>query len=261
MQKASDNITVFLLITTFLIMLMGVFILTILFAHRRKQIAYLERIKEIEANYEKNILQTQLEIQEQTFQHISQEIHDNISLSLTLAKLNLNTLDWTDKQRVEEKIESSVDLLSKSIIDLRNISQGLNADIIFQQGLLKAVEDEIFRIRQADPFKVEFELKGIPVYLDHKKELVIFRIIQEAFNNIIKHAEADKMKMVLHYHTAKLDIHINDDGLGFDTRQLTESNHAGLRNMETRVKMLNGSMQISSQPGKGTSHLFTIPFD
>ena len=64
MQDTSYNITVFLLVTIFLIMLMGVFIITILFIHRKKQIAYLEKIKDIEANYEKNILQTQLEIQD-----------------------------------------------------------------------------------------------------------------------------------------------------------------------------------------------------
>ena len=261
MQNASYNITVFLLITTFLIMLMGVFILTILFVHRRKQIAYQEKIKEVEANYEKNLLQTQLEIQEQTFQNISREIHDNISLSLTLAKLHLNTLDWKDTIRREEKIDSSIGLLTKSITELRNISQGLNADIIFQQGLLKAIEEEVQRVRHTDLFKIEYEIAGAPIYFDHKRELVIFRIIQEAFNNVIKHAEANRMKLLLYYDEVQLIIQISDDGLGFDPKSSDKNYHAGLKNMDTRIKMLNGQMKISSQPGKGTSHLFTIPFE
>jgi len=178
MQNTTHDITVFLLITTFLIMLMGVFILTILFVHRRKQIIYQEKLKEIEANYEKNLLQTQLEIQEQTFQNISREIHDNISLSLTLAKLYLHTVDWNEKERSCHKIESSIGLLTKSITELRNISQGLNADIIFQQGLLKAIDDEMQRIRQTGLFIVEYELTGTPVYFDNEKELIIFRINQ-----------------------------------------------------------------------------------
>lgn len=240
-------------------MLMGVFILTILFVHRRRQIAYQQKIKEIEANYEKNILQTQLEIQEQTLEHISLEIHDNVSLSLTLAKLNLNTVNWEERQKTEDKIESSISLLSKSISDLRNLSQSMNADVIFQQGLLRAVEEEIGRIGESGIFELTFDIKGTPVYLDHQKELVIFRVIQEAFNNIIKHAKAEKVKLLLDYNDNKLIIHITDDGLGFDPHQKQTNGHAGLKNMESRLKMLNGTMQIHSEPRKGTNHLFTIP--
>lgn len=83
---------------------MAAFIFFILFLHRKRQIAYFQKINEIEVNYEKNLLKTKLEIQEQTFQHISGEIHDNISLSLTLAKLNLNTIEWHDKKGILVKV-------------------------------------------------------------------------------------------------------------------------------------------------------------
>src|SRR5947207_2167764 len=99
MQNNSYDITALLLITTFLIMLMAVFILFIIFIYRKKQITFQEKINAIEANYEKNLLKSKLEIQEQTFQHISREIHDNITLSLTLAKLHLHTIDWNNKEK------------------------------------------------------------------------------------------------------------------------------------------------------------------
>jgi two-component system, NarL family, sensor kinase len=261
MQNNTYNITTFLLITTFLIMLMAVFILFILFLHRKKQLAYQGKIKEIEANYEKNILQTQLEIQEQTFQHISREIHDNITLSLTLAKLHLHTLDWNDKKASDEKVDTSINLLTNSIAQLSDISKSLNADIIIQHGLLKAIEDELQRIRQAGLFTLEYELTGTPLYMDNQKELIIFRIIQESFNNIIKHAEADNARLVLHYNTVKLVATISDDGMGFDTELSGANHHAGLKNMETRIKVLKGEMNISSRPGKGTVLSFNIPFE
>lgn len=261
MQSTSHNITIFLLVTTFLIMLMGVFILTIIFIHRKKQIAYQENIKEIEANYEKNILQTQLEIQEQTFQNISREIHDNISLSLTLAKLNLNTLNWSEMEKTEEKVATSIELLTNSIAELSDISKSLSANIIIQHGLLKAIEDEINHIRQAGLFSVEFELSGTPIYLDNQKELIIFRIIQESFNNIIKHANAQHTKLGLQYDSDKLIITISDDGKGFDTKTPEVNRKAGLKNMETRIKILKGEMQVNSQPGKGTILLFKIYFE
>lgn len=240
---------------------MAVFIFFIIFLHRKKQIAYHEKIKDIEANFEKNILQAQLEIQEQTFQNISREIHDNISLSLTLAKLHLHTLDWTDLEKTEEKVVTSIELLTNSIAELSDISKSLNADIIIQHGLLKAIEDELQYIRQAGLFTLDFELTGTPLYMDNRKELIIFRIIQESFNNIIKHSEAENAKLALHYDTEKLIISISDDGMGFDTKLPGVNRQAGLKNMETRIKILKGEMQINSQPGTGTVLLFKIPFE
>ncbi len=261
MQNTSYNITVFLLVTTFLIMLMGAFILTILFIHRKKQIAFQENIKEIETNYEKNILQSQLEIQEQTFQNISREIHDNISLSLTLAKLHLHTLEWTDLNKTVEKVNTSIELLTNSIAELSDISKSLSANIIIQHGLLKAIDDELHHIRQTGLFSVAFELSGTPIYLDNQKELIIFRIIQESFNNIIKHAEAHHTKLDLHYNLANLIITISDDGRGFDTKISGINRQAGLKNMETRIIILKGEIEINSQPGSGTVLIFKIPFE
>lgn len=261
MQNSTNDIIIFLLVTTFLIMVMSVFIITLLFLHRKKQINYQEKIKEAEANYEKNLLKIQLEIQEQTFQNISREIHDNISLSLTLGKLHLHTIDWADNATSHEKVNISIELLTKSIAGLSDISKSLNADIIIQHGLLKAIEDEMKRIRQAGLFTLEYELTGTPVYMNNQKELIIFRIIQEAFNNIIKHAEADRARLDLHYNTSKLVITISDNGKGFNTEITGTNRQAGLKNMETRIKILNGNMHINSQPGKGTILSFTIPFE
>ena len=252
--------TTFLLLVTFLVVLMAGFILTILFLHRKRQIAYEEKLINIQSDYERNLLKTKLEIQEQTFQNISCEIHDNISLSLTLAKLHLHTIDWKNEETRNEKIDTSINLLSTSIAELRDISKGLNADVIIQHGLIKALEDELHRIRQAGMFLVDFEITGIPEYMDHQKELIIFRIIQEAFNNIIKHSGATKTKLLLNFNVSILSIIISDNGNGF-YKDLTLSNRqAGLKNMETRIRILKGEMKIESRPGAGTILSFTIPF-
>ncbi|HET9431673.1 MAG TPA: ATP-binding protein [Chitinophagaceae bacterium] len=240
---------------------MAGFILTILFLYRKKQISHHEHLNQMQADFEKNLMKTQLEMQEQTFQNISREIHDNISLSLTLAKLHLHMLDWNDREKLAEKINSSIELLSHSIHDLSDISKGLNAEIISQQGLIKSLEREIQFIRDTKLFGIDYRFTGSPVYLDAKKELIIFRIVQEAFNNIIKHAGAVKVKLRLHYTKIKLYIIISDDGKGFDAAEAFSKQQAGLRNMETRVKMLTGNMTINSLPGQGTTLSFKIPIE
>lgn len=259
MQKTPYDIVVFLVVVSGLIVFMVAFIVFMLYLYRKKQLGFEKDILQIKEDNEKTVLNAQLEIQEQTLLHIAREIHDNISLSLTLAKLQLNTFDWNDKEGSSDKLNSSVELLTKSIAELSDISKGMNADIIIQQGLLRAIEEEIRRIRQAGLFTVNYTLTGMPVYMNAQQELIIFRIIQEAFNNIIKHAKTWNASLQLHYTAIELQFTIADNGVGFDTGQPGKYQQAGLKNMATRTKMLGGTMIIESRPGQGASLNFTIP--
>src|SRR4030095_2533897 len=110
MQKATNDIAIFLFIVSLLIVALVVFIVIMLYTYRQKQFLFFQNLEQIKLDHEKNLLATQLEIQEQTFQNISREIHDNISLSLTLAKLQLNTLNLNDKELSAEKIDLSIEL-------------------------------------------------------------------------------------------------------------------------------------------------------
>src|SRR5215831_878551 len=130
MRAAPYDLILFVLVCTILILLMAGFIVTILYLYRKKQLGYNKAIEEMKLDYQKNILHTQLEMQEQTLQHISREIHDNITLSLTLAKLNLNTLDWEHPNKTRNQIDSALQQISKAIAQLSNISKGMNTELI-----------------------------------------------------------------------------------------------------------------------------------
>ena len=227
--------------------------------YKRRQNYFLKETEKLKLDYEKNLLSTRLEIQEETFLNISREIHDNISLSLTLAKLHLNTLDLSNRQKTEEQLNQSINLLSNSIIELSEISKSLNAELIAQQGLLKALENEIKRIEEIKLFKLEYKVEGNPVYLDAQKELIIFRIIQESFNNIIKHSAATVAELRLNYNASKLYVNISDNGKGFENEKIKNERQAGLKNMRSRTAIINGSMNLKSIPGHGTSLSFIIP--
>ncbi len=265
MQKEVGHIAIFLVIVSALILLLVAFIILMLYLYKKRQIVFVHNLEQIKLDHERNILAAQLEIQEQTFQHISREIHDNVSLSLTLAKLQLNTLEWGDSKKTMNMVESSIELLSRSIHDLSNISKSLDADAIIQQGLLSVLETEIKRISSTGLLTIGFEVSGSPVYLSTHKELIIFRIIQEAINNIIKHAGTKNASINLHYNSTHLHIGICDNGTGFDyadyLSKKKNNNKAGLKNMETRANMIKGRMQLKSQLGGGTSVSFTIPFE
>ena len=262
MQKANYDIVLFLVASTLLILLMAGFIVTILYLYRRKQLTYFKTIEELKLDYEKSLLHTQLEIQEQTLQHISREIHDNISLSLTLAKLNLNTFDWHCPSKAKNQINCSLEQVSKAITDLSYLSKGLNSELIANQGLIEVLRSEVERLKELSLFDLNYTITGTEVFMDSQKELVIFRIIQEAFNNIIKHAKATIVKLSLHYDIDELKILITDNGKGFSKETISENRRssAGLNNMNKRAKVLNGKTIIQSRPESGTSVYITIPY-
>jgi signal transduction histidine kinase len=264
MQAYSNQVIFFLIISTAAILLLVGLIVMLIYLYQKKQLAYQQKLDTMKLDHEKNLLSAQVEMQENTFQDISREIHDNINLSLTLAKLSLNTLDWGNFSRVNIQINSTLEQITKAIKDLSDISKSLNSDLIINQGLIKALEKEIEKINQVHLFDLEFKVTGDPIFMEAQKELIIFRIVQEGFNNIIKHAQATFVELKLHYNNEHLDVSLSDNGKGFCNETLEQNadkgSKAGLNNIRKRAAMFNGKAIIDSQPGTGTLVFITIPY-
>lgn len=250
-----------IIITTSLIVLLGSFIILAIFLYQKNQLRAQKSIEEIKSNQEKKILESQVEIQEQTFDHISREIHDNISLDLTLSKLHLNTLNYPTPAVNQEKINSSIQLIGNVIQKLNNISKSLDPGLVKEHGLFHALENEISIIRKTGIYKVAYAVNGIPRSIQPDKALIIFRIIQESLNNIIKHAKASTISLALNFNEHLLDINIEDNGVGFESRnsKINIFNGLGIKNIRKRTTMLDGEFEIISYIGKGTQLKFRIP--
>jgi two-component system, NarL family, sensor kinase len=259
MQAVNSHISLFIIISTAIVFLLAILIVTLLYLYQKRQIAYDNNVSNLKLDFERNLLKTQIEIQEQTFDTISKEIHDNISLSLTLAKLNLNTLSWNNIPETRNSVNCSIDLIGTSISDLSNLSKTLNPEVVGNIGLTKSVQIEVEKIMRMARLKVKYEVKGEPIFLSCEKELIIFRIIQESFNNIIKHAKATKVLLELNYCDYFLDILVKDNGIGF-VKKDPASSGAGLQNMQTRVKSFGGQFILETRPNKGTQILITVPY-
>jgi signal transduction histidine kinase len=263
MQTDNRLIVLLIVITTAVIFLLATIIITLLYFYKKRQIAYQQNLNSLRLDFEKNLLKTQVEIQEQTFQHISREIHDNINLSLTLAKLNLISLDWNDHTKTRQSVHSSIDILGAAILDLNSLSKSIDTELIKEQGLLKTLENEMKKLENMAHLKVNYEVKGEPIFMDSERELVIFRIVQEAFNNVIKHSKATEIWLVLNYDSNTLNLTIRDNGIGFYKREIDsskEDQHSGLNNMNTRAKLFGGNFQLESEPANGTQIFVSIPY-
>ncbi len=262
MESPPPYIVLFLAVTIIVIVaILGLLMLLILINQKRQR-TFQESFEALKLDHEKQILKTQVEIQEQTFQHISREIQGNISLSLTLAKLNLHTMEKENKDAVDSTVDHSIDLISEAITDLRDISRSLNSELIQNQGLLKALEMETKRISRSAHIAIDLSIRGEPVYLSCEKEIFIFRIIQEALNNVVKHAKASSVNLDLFYADQQVEINVKDNGIGFNKEGLltTNGSSAGLSNMENRARLFNGKFSINSEKEKGTELNIVLPF-
>ena len=243
------------------LVLAGFVIFFLVMYMRRKAKNILEK-EQMRSQFQQELLQTQLEIQEQTLKTISQEIHDNIGQVLSLAKLNLNTMEIDKKEELQEKIVDSKKLVSKAIQDLRDLSKSMNTDNIEAMGLVRAIEYELEMIRKTG-FKTELNVQGSVTRLEPQKELILFRIIQEVLNNIMKHADATTIDTRLDFNVNEIRILVKDNGKGFDLSLFNESDNStvglGIRNMHNRARLINASFHINSNPGEGTEVTLIVP--
>ncbi len=231
--------------------------------YEQKQITIKKRELDLQLQSLHPPLQSELEIQEQTLHNISQEIHDNIGQVLSLTKLNLNTMDLQQPIIAQQKLDDSRKLVSKAIQDLRDLSKSLNSDYVTELGLLRAIEYELELVAKTGTLQTQLDVTGTPVRLDTQKELILFRIVQEAINNMLKHAEATLLTISVSYNNTGFHISIADNGKGFDNATATTDNKKtglGLRNMHNRSRLIGAAVSITSAPGAGTTVAISLSY-
>jgi two-component system, NarL family, sensor kinase len=241
-----------LLSGTIILMAFATFIVAFIIVHKKKRYEHLLEKQQMENNYQNQLLLSKLEVQEQSFRYFSEEIHDNIGQLLSIVKMKLyNIRSSSHEEEVVAKAGDCTDLLGKAITDLRNISHTLNSGYIGNAGLAAAIEKDLEYVRSAKDIRCMLHINGDEQELGSEQELLIFRIVQEAMANAIKHGSPDRIDVALNYAPAGLSVIIEDNGSGFDTAQTTNSG-IGLNNMHMRADLLGGKLAVNSVKDKGT---------
>jgi len=253
-----------ILIST-LIILGAIMIILIIISEYKKRIQKTQiAFDSLKLNHEKELFKTKLEIQEETFNKISREIHDNISLGLTLAKLQINNF-MVLHDKFDTMLSTSIDLISKSLVDLNDISKSLDGNQLASHGLINALESEIMVLNRSGIYQAELEIIGESVYLDSEIELILLRIFQEACNNILKHARATTIQVDMIYEPGWLHMKIVDNGKGFDVEEAKSKKEirkmSGLNNFYSRAKIIGAELNITSVKGIGTTIHIKTPIN
>jgi two-component system, NarL family, sensor kinase len=187
MPQQKYEIATGIIITIIVFLIIGFFILILVAYMNRRKKKHMEEKQMMRSSFQEELLKTQMEIQEQTFKTISQEIHDNIGQMLSLAKLNLSKFEM-DRQNSDEAVLSAKDLVSHAVTSLRDLSKTLNTDTISTIGLVKSIELELQLVEKTTGIKTRMQSNGHATKLSPQQELILFRIVQEGLHNSIKHA-------------------------------------------------------------------------
>jgi signal transduction histidine kinase len=220
---------------------------------QRQNRSKLER-QQLEFAYNSALLKTKIEMQEQALQFVSQEIHDNVGQVLSFSCIQLSNLKSTIPEGGAKAILSeNLDIIRQSVKELRLLSHSLNTTLIEKRDLEEAIEAELSRIRAFSPIKCRLHIEGNASDLSAETRLLIFRIIQEALHNVVKHAAATTVTISMFYEHGGLELCIHDDGKGIDMAKLANTSSVGMVNMRQRAALLNGNLEINSDGRHGTS--------
>jgi PAS domain S-box-containing protein len=216
------------------------------------------QLKQQEQQKQKQLMQATIDGQERERSEISRELHDNISQHLTTTRLYLEVLkDKTDGHVLEMIAETHKGLMY--IIDvIRSLSQTLAPPELRDIGLVESIRDLCDLLKKLHPYRVEFEHDQFNEdKIPDNLKLMLFRIIQEQINNIIRHAEANSITINLQAVKTEAKLIIADDGKGFDTTLVKKG--LGLTNIFNRVNLFDGHAEIITSPGNGCFLQVTVP--
>jgi len=214
---------------------------------------------EQEIQKQKLITQATIDGQEKERLQIGKELHDNISQHLTMTRLYLEVVRDKAEGNLLEMVSHAHRNLSDIINEIRVLSQSLVPPTLGDLGLIESVHDLCGALQRTQAFQVEFQHRHFNEdYLPENMKLMLFRIIQEQVNNIVKHSRASKVIVKLQSDAEQVSLTVSDNGIGFDPENRKRG--LGLTGISNRASLFNAQTQIESSPGKGCSLNVTVPF-
>jgi two-component system NarL family sensor kinase len=248
-----NQVIAIVLIGVLLLLLMGVALLLFFFLSRKKIVDRELEKKTLEIKHQKENLQSIIVTQEYERKRIAQDLHDDISSKLNVINLNANLLK-DGNLSTEEYLtvnNSILEATDKTLESARKIAYNLLPPILSQFGLKDALEELADSFNNSRKITIKYRLKYLKAYLSSEKELHLFRIVQELINNSVRHGAAKNSTLSISLKNTKLFFDYTDDGIGFNPDNINYRKGLGMKNIESRVALLEGKYTIHTAKNKG----------
>ncbi len=201
-------------------------------------------------------------VREEGRKHIAREIHDELGQLLTALKIDLSWLVKRMSKEQElllEKTKSMSELVDMAIQTVQRVSTELRPGVLDDLGLVAALEWQAAEFEKRTQIKCEFSSNHEDIVLDPDRSTAIFRIFQETLTNVVRHANATRVKASLKEEAGRIVLKVRDDGKGIEKKQLSNPKASGLIGMRERARFWGGEINISGVPGKGTTIMVSLP--
>jgi signal transduction histidine kinase len=217
----------------------------------------LKNMLEEKSRHQKILVSAVIEGQEKERKNIGAELHDNINPLLATAKMYLCVARDNEPERLA-MIQTSKEVIDETVSEIRKLSHVLVGPPASEFLLQQSLKELVTAIEVGASFKINFTSNDFDEsQLSENIKLTIYRIVQEQMNNVVKYAAAENVHISICENRDELVLMIKDNGIGFDTNKKTKG--IGLRNIETRLELVNGKMFISTSPGKGCEMQVSVP--
>ncbi len=262
-ESKSRQITLFslLIVTALIALLLLAFWRVNREKHRRLIVVQQDKINrqqtdELIRNQENTILRSMFEAQEKERQRIAGDLHDRLGLKLSTARLyysmftkHLNALD----EEEQKQFSNGNQILDEVCDELRKVAHNLASGELMRFGLVQAVNRLCETLMQASNLKISCYNSGVDDRLDSHTELQLYLVVQELLTNVFRHAKATEVTLQFSRYNNTLNIIVEDNGIGFPADKITHSAGIGLKSIQERITKLNGTLQIDSVKGRGTT--------
>jgi two-component system, NarL family, sensor kinase len=202
-----------------------------------------------------------IEAEEEERQRIARDLHDGVGQMMSVAKMNLSAFESEINFSNEEQklsFEKIIHLVDNSCKEVRHVSHNMMPHALLKSNLASAIRDFIDKIDKKT-LEIHFYSEGLDERLNSNTENVLYRVIQECVNNVIKHAGATELDISVIRDKDGISASIEDNGKGFDTADKEKFEGIGLKNILTRVEYLKGTVEFDSSPGRGTAIGLHVP--
>lgn len=247
LQKEELFLIVYVITIVFILVL---FVVIFFLAFIRRKNSFLQEQYEAKQVFKDELAKSQLEIQEATLKNIAWELHDNVGQLLSVATMQLNILSRSIPEHLNPSFEETKLIIKQTTQEIRSISKVLNNDVVLKNGLVMSIQEEINRFNRLGYLQASLSVIGDMVPLKSESAIILFRIVQESFSNVLKHSKASKLLVILDFREKALEVLIKDNGVGFNTEE--RSFGSGMMTLKKRAELIEAELSISSEIGKGT---------
>ncbi len=251
MQTSESNIIPVLITGTLVIVVLIVFLFLFVVIYQRKMITNQVALRKLQDEKQTELLKAVFETQENERKRLAEDLHDSVGQVLSAVKLNLHRLDKTCVNDTAQPVLADTRRLADECIgEIRNIISNILPPVLTDYGLLEALEGLCIKMQQNTGIKVELKKNLTETRFRPQIELAFYRIAQELFGNAIKHAEATVIHLTLTNEPGWLIMEFKDNGKGFNIDKV--SHGFGLKNLQSRAKLINGEINIYTKPQSGS---------